>query len=109
MLDGASAESYVFADPDSAMFKARRSAETLSRKLIALTRTRVGERASQDERVRALARAGVLVPSIRQAFDEVRRTGNRAVHTHFGDVRAALSAVQTCFELGPVAAPGADR
>jgi type I restriction enzyme R subunit len=42
----------------------------------------------------------VVVPGIRQSFDQVRRTGNRAVHTHFGDVRAALSAVQCCFELG---------
>lgn len=100
VLDGASAESYVFVDPDSAMFKARRFAETLARKLIALTRTRVGENATQDVRTRALAQAGVLVPSIRQAFDEVRWTGNRAVHTHVGDIQAALSAVRTCFELG---------
>jgi len=100
VLDGASAEAHVYTDPDSAMFKARRFTETLTRKLVAQTRTRVGDNASQDARIRALALAGVLVPDIRQAFDDVRRTGNRAVHTHFGDVRAALDAVRTCFELG---------
>src|SRR6185437_4557752 len=51
-------------------------------------------------RIRALAQAGVLVPQIRQAFDQVRVSGNRAVHSHWGDVRAALACVKICFDLG---------
>lgn len=99
LLDGAAAESYVYADPDASMVKARRFTETLARKLVSLTQTRVVG-TTQSDRLRALSDAGVLVPSIRQAFDQVRGTGNRAVHTHYGDVRAALSTLQLCFELG---------
>lgn len=54
VLDGASAEAHVYTDPDSAMFKARRFTETLTRKLVAQTRTRVGDNATQDTRIRAL-------------------------------------------------------
>ena len=43
---------------------------------------------------------GSLAPKIRQAFDHVRISGNRAVHSHWGDVRTALSCVRMCFELG---------
>ncbi len=99
VLDGATAESHVYTDPDVAMFKARRFGETLARKLVSLTQTRVNG-TTQHARLQALANSGVIVPRIRQRFDEVRSTGNRAVHSHFGDVRAALSAVRCCFELG---------
>ncbi|WP_422733017.1 DEAD/DEAH box helicase family protein [Micromonospora sp. WMMD558] len=99
VLDGAGAETYVYSDPDAALFKARRFGETLAKKLVALTQTRV-DGTTQHARLQALTNAGVLLPRIRQAFDEVRNSGNRAVHTHFGDVRVALSTVGTCFELG---------
>jgi type I restriction enzyme, R subunit len=99
VMDGAAAELYLFTDPDAAIAKARRFTETLARLLVRNTQTRVGG-SSQDARIKALTDAGVLVPKIRQAFDDVRISGNRAVHSHWGDVRAALSCVRTCFELG---------
>ncbi|MFC4911451.1 DEAD/DEAH box helicase family protein [Actinomadura gamaensis] len=99
VVDGAASESYVYSDPDAAMAKARRFTETMVKLLVALTQTPVRGRTHSD-RINALARAGVLVPKVRQAFDDVRVSGNRAVHTHWGDVRAALTCVRTCFELG---------
>jgi type I restriction enzyme R subunit len=47
-----------------------------------------------------LARDGVIGPSQRQQFDELRTVGNQAVHAHYGEVRAALDAVRACFSLG---------
>ncbi|SEG23896.1 type I restriction enzyme, R subunit [Thermomonospora echinospora] len=99
VMDGAAAESYLYSDPDAALAKARRFTETLAKMLVKRTQTRV-RGTTQDARIAALTDAGVLVPSIRQAFDHVRISGNRAVHSHWGDVRAALSCVRTCFELG---------
>lgn len=99
VLDGVTAESSVYLDPDVAMFKARRFGETLAKLLVSRSQTRVNG-TTQHARLQALASAGVIVPRISQRFDEVRNTGNRAVHGHFGDVRAALSAVRCCFELG---------
>jgi hypothetical protein len=99
VIDGVAAESHVYTDPDAAMIMARRFTETLARELVARTRTRVSGR-TQHDRIRCLARVGVLVPNIRDAFDHVRRTGNRAAHSRFGDVRAAVEAVRICFELG---------
>jgi type I restriction enzyme R subunit len=42
----------------------------------------------------------VIQGSQRRQFDDLRTLGNRAVHTHYGEVRAALDAVRTCFSLG---------
>lgn len=99
VIDGTAAESYLYTDPDAAMAKARRFTETMAKLLVRHTQTRVAG-STQDARIRALTDAGVLVPKIREAFDQVRVSGNRAVHSHWGDVRAALSCVRTCFELG---------
>ena len=99
VMDGAAAESYLYSDPDAAIAKARRFTETLARLLVKSTQVRTAG-SSQDARIKALTDAGVLVPRVRQAFDHVRVSGNRAVHSHWGDVRAALSCVRMCFELG---------
>ncbi|MEO3793809.1 DEAD/DEAH box helicase family protein [Nonomuraea sp. B10E15] len=99
VLDGACAESYVYTDPDSALYKARRFTEILAKLLLRLTNTSV-QKDTQNARIAALTQAGVLVPAIRHAFDQVRDSGNRAVHTHYGDVRVALHCVKLCFELG---------
>jgi type I restriction enzyme, R subunit len=99
VMDGAAAESYLYSDPDAAIAKARRFTETLARLLVKSTQVRTAG-SSQDARIKALTDAGVLVPRVRQAFDHVRISGNRAVHSHWGDVRAALSCIRTCFELG---------
>jgi len=99
VLDGTEAEAYVYSDPNTALFKARRFGETLAAKLVAAGRIQVSG-TSQHARLLALARDGVIGPSQRQQFDELRTVGNRAVHTHYGEVRAAVDAVRACFSLG---------
>ncbi|GLZ05949.1 type III restriction endonuclease subunit R [Actinomadura sp. NBRC 104412] len=99
VIDGVAAESYLYSDPDAAMGKARRFTETLVHLLINRTQTPVNG-TTHGHRLQALTAAGVLAPNIQQAFDEVRKSGNRAVHTHWGDVREALKCVRTCFDLG---------
>jgi type I restriction enzyme, R subunit len=99
VLDGTEAEAYVFSDPNAALFKSRRFGETLAAKLVATGRIQVSG-SSQHARLAALTRDGVIQGSQRQQFDDLRTLGNRAVHTHYGEVRAALDAVRTCFSLG---------
>ncbi|KQC39318.1 hypothetical protein UK82_06200 [Frankia sp. ACN1ag] len=99
VLFGVSAESYIYPDPNTSLMKARQFAETLAARMVAGTATPVrGDR--QVDRLAALARAGLLEPRIKRAFDAVRRAGNEAVHGYFGEVRVALAMVGHCFELG---------
>ncbi|WP_262391785.1 DEAD/DEAH box helicase family protein [Nocardiopsis sp. CNR-923] len=98
VLLGAQAESYVYSDPNAAMYKARLFGELLTRLLVRLTSCRVdGKR--QVDRINALHRSGVLVPEVKNWFEAVRDLGNRAAHEHYRRARAALSAVENCFRL----------
>ena len=99
VLTGVRAESYVYSDPNTALYKARQFGEFLARKLVSLTNTAVHGDA-QAVRLAALTQAGALVPQVGQAFDRLRAVGNVAVHEYYGEVRAALEGVRTCFELG---------
>jgi type I restriction enzyme R subunit len=99
VLDGTEAEAYIYSDPNTALFKARKFGETLAEKLVAAGRIPVSGN-SQYARLAALARDGLIKASQREQFDELRAMGNLAVHTHYGEVRAALDAVRSCFMLG---------
>lgn len=99
VLVGTQAESYVYSDPNAALFKARLFGETLAKKLVAALRVPV-QGNTQAARVLALTRDGVITARQRQQFDELRTIGNRAVHSYYAEVRAALDAVRTCFSLG---------
>ncbi|MPZ64321.1 MAG: hypothetical protein GEU83_01935 [Pseudonocardiaceae bacterium] len=59
---------------------------------------RAGSR--QIDKLRALDAAGALTPQVHRTFEDVRKVGNRAVHEHYADSRAALTAVRDCFSLG---------
>lgn len=96
---GCAAESYVHTDPHAAMVKARLFGEVLARHLLTLVKVTVPGN-KQVDRIEALAKASVLVPQVRTWFDIVRKTGNLAVHEHYSSVRAALQAVEACFQLG---------
>jgi type I restriction enzyme R subunit len=96
---GAAAEVYLLSDPNTAMFKARQFGEELTHYLVRLLRlTGIGDR--QVDRIAALARHGVVVPQVRAWLDEVRLTGNHAVHEYYAEARAALRSVEYCFNLG---------
>lgn len=96
---GAGAELLVYVDAQAAMFKIRAFGDELAKDLVRRTDAR-----PQSEkffhRVQALQANGTLVPEIYRAFDRLRDQGNRAVHDHLGEVRAALELLRTCFELG---------
>jgi len=98
VLLGAQAESYVYTDPNAAMYKARLFGELLTRLLVRLTGCRVdGNR--QVDRINALHRSGVLVPEVKNWFEAVRSLGNKAAHDHYRRARSALAAVENCFRL----------
>ncbi len=96
---GAAAESLVYDDPNTAMVKARQFGEAAASSLA----TRLGVRPAGDRQVdtlRSLNQAGALTPKVLEVFDELRRTGNKAVHEHLADGRAALTMLRHCFGLG---------
>ena len=96
---GAGAELLVYVDAQAAMFKLRAFGDELAKDLVRRTDARPhGDKFFH--RVQALQTNGTLVPEIYRAFDRLRDQGNRAVHDHLGEVRAALELLRTCFELG---------
>jgi type I restriction enzyme R subunit len=97
---GAAAESYVFDDPNASMVKARQFGEALADTLLVRVGVPAKTKATQVEKVGELTKLGVLTPRVRQVFDEVRRSGNEAVHSHSTDQRTALGLVHRCFRLG---------
>jgi type I restriction enzyme R subunit len=98
-LYGASAEATVFTNPNASLVQAGQFAEVLAEEVV----TRIGMRVEGDrqiDRLTALTRAGVLVPQIRDDFDQLRRDRNRAAHSHLFDAARALAAVRVCYKLG---------
>ncbi|WP_243793155.1 DEAD/DEAH box helicase family protein [Saccharopolyspora gloriosae] len=96
---GASAEAYALTDPAVAMFKARQFGEAMAKWLVKKSGARVsGDR--QADRLRALGDAGVAEGKVADAFHEIRKAGNVAVHEFYADRKQALRAVERCFQLG---------
>jgi type I restriction enzyme, R subunit len=95
---GVGAESYVFTDPAASLFKARQFGEALAQWLLHTTGARVNTD-KQLARLQALADVGVLRGPVLDAFHEIRKSGNEAVHEYYADRRKALRAVERCFFL----------
>lgn len=96
---GAQAEAIVFSDANGALVHVRQFGEVLAQELITRTGLRVeGDR--QVDRLVALARAGTLVPAVRDAFDRLRGAGNDATHRHLFDRVRALESIKIAFDLG---------
>ncbi|MCZ7379422.1 DEAD/DEAH box helicase family protein [Micromonospora sp. WMMC250] len=96
---GAGAELLVYVDAQAAMFKIRAFGDEMAKDLV----RRTGARPQKNDfyhRVQALYSDGTLVAETYHAFDRLRDQGNKAVHDHLGEVRAALDMLRTCFELG---------
>jgi type I restriction enzyme R subunit len=100
-FDGASAESYIYTDPDAAMFKARRFLEALSKKAMAIFGVRSGTKRLYD-RIRELRSAGAIDKDIHDLCDAVRMAGNEAVHGQMRDVHVALQMVRHCLGAFPL-------
>lgn len=98
--DGASAESYIFEDPDTALFRARRFADRLSQIVAGSLQVSLPRRATLGRKIRALQEAKAISGAVLHAFERVRDTGNDAAHDRVGDAYVALRSVHDCFELG---------
>ncbi|MBG0813084.1 DEAD/DEAH box helicase family protein [Planomonospora sp. ID82291] len=97
---GAGAEAAVFTDPNAALVKCRQFIEVLTTEMVRRTGIRVAGENRLETRIHALSDNGVITRPVADAFHEVRRTGNRAVHAHASDRRAALDCLNKCFQLG---------
>lgn len=95
---GAGAEASVFTDPNGALVKCRQFVETLTQELLNSLGKPPQRRLVTN--IAALDDAGVLVPRVRSAFDQIRDLGNKATHHHLSDERRALDSVRSCFGLG---------
>ncbi|WBB73964.1 DUF4145 domain-containing protein [Micromonospora sp. WMMD1128] len=98
--DAAAAEMYVDSDPDAALAKARRFAETMAKMLAKQAGLEPRKIKDQNFRIRELARVGVVPEHVAQIFHLIRRDGNQAVHEYCGETEKAASVVAACFELG---------
>ena len=96
---GAGAESGVYTDPNGALIKCRQFGEVLAEQLIQRSGTRF-DGSRQVERITTLERAGVLTSGAADALHSIRKIGNEATHSHLFNVRAALVALEQCWELG---------
>ncbi|MBM0236853.1 hypothetical protein JNW88_06275 [Micromonospora sp. ATA32] len=81
------------------MFKIRAFGDELAKDLVRRTGVKP-QKPDFFHRVHALYADGTLVPDTYHAFDRLPDQGNKAVHDHLGEVRAALDMLRTCFELG---------
>ena len=96
---GAGAEASVYTDPNGALVKCRQFGEVLAKQLVIRSRTRCDSE-RQVDRIRALEGAGVLTADSARALHDIRQRGNAATHSHLFDVRGALVALESCWELG---------
>ncbi|WP_204016767.1 DEAD/DEAH box helicase family protein, partial [Sphaerimonospora thailandensis] len=99
LVYGAGAESIVFTDPNGALVKCRQFVEVLTAVMVRATGIPVDGR-DLVHRINALSNANVITQGVANAFHEIRRTGNDAVHGHTIHVPMALRCLERCFQLG---------
>ncbi|WP_406312698.1 DEAD/DEAH box helicase family protein [Streptosporangium sp. NBC_01639] len=97
---GTGAETSVFTDPNGALVKCRQFIEVLATVMMRRTGITVAGDSRLGTRIHALSDNGVILRDGADAFHEIRRVGNKAVHEHYADTRAALDSVNKCFQLG---------
>lgn len=96
---GAGAEAFVYSDPNTAMIKCRQFGEALVKHaFIQFGIPRMPN--TQHRRVNVLSDQGFLTSRVRQWFDDVRITGNKAAHEGYDAQRDALLLLRACYELG---------
>lgn len=96
---GAGAESTAYSDPNGAIIKCRQFGEVAAEQLVIRSSTRF-DGSRQVDRIAALERNGILTATVADAFHDIRKIGNDATHEHLFDVRAALTALERCWEIG---------
>ncbi|MGW0059081.1 DEAD/DEAH box helicase family protein [Streptosporangium sandarakinum] len=97
---GTGAETSVFTDANGSLVKCRQFIEVLTTVMVRRTGIATASDGKLSSRIQALSHHGVIISSGADALHEIRRVGNKAVHEHYADSRAALDAVNKCFQLG---------
>lgn len=96
---GAGAESTAYSDPNGAIIKCRQFGEVAAEQLVIRSSTRF-DGSRQVDRIAALERNGILTAAVADAFHDIRKIGNDATHEHLFDVRAALTSLERCWQIG---------
>ena len=95
----ASAERYVFDDPNAALSKLRQLGELLAKEAAARAGIHVTEAMTQLDVIQALASYQLLQGQVESLFHDLRRAGNRAVHEHLDDQRIAFHQLKMAHQL----------
>lgn len=98
--DAVLAEAYADSDPSGAMTKARMFGETLAKMAMRRAEMDPDKFPNQFTRIEELWKVRLIPEHVRQLLHDIRKTGNQAVHDHFGDREMALNMVRACFDLG---------
>ena len=98
-LYGAQAETMVYDHPNLSLVQSGKFGETLAEILVMKLAIKV-DGSTHAARVRALARAGAVLPEIERDFDHIRLERNRVSHGHEFDVSRALECLQISHKLG---------
>lgn len=96
---GMLAEKYFADDPNTCLLKLRQFSEFLTQVVASQVGLYQAE-LSQYDQLRLLYDQGVLPSEVKRLFDEVRRTGNQAVHEFSGDHGRALNNLKLSWQLG---------
>lgn len=96
---GATAEAFLFADPNTAMIKCRQFGEALTARAF-IQFGIPGLPSKQYQRLNVLSDQGFVNRHVRGWFDDVRTIGNKANHEGYAAQRDALQLVRACYELG---------
>lgn len=91
---GETAEYNVYRDPNVTLVKIRQFAESMVEAIFSLEQIEVDSECSLIKRLRILELRNVLEPELLEVFHNIRKHGNLAVHTNYGDFTTALNSVR---------------
>lgn len=96
---GRQAEGYLNTDPNAAIFKTRLYAEKLIDLFLVYFKIDIDFDANFYEKISCLGRIKSINPAVVDLFTLVRRIGNKAVHTDYGDIKDAKECIKSIFKL----------
>jgi type I restriction enzyme R subunit len=94
------AESYFVDDPNTCLIKLRQYGELLAQLIAARVGLYQIPDETQFELLKRLEYEGAIAGQVRDLFHEIRKFGNDATHSGYGNHRIALSVLKYCRSLG---------
>ena len=92
------AETYVYSDPDSALFKLRLMVETMAKTLVDMQAPHLVD-ADLSVMLRSLQQSGLLTRKEADGMHAIRRDGNAAVHGHDSTTPTAMRRLRDAWRL----------